>query len=77
MSAVDYAAARLASDEELDAPDSDEAELLAATDIAEAPGARAAEHGWLESDPPAEHGHEDSPESDGQLPIDGVVSTLS
>jgi hypothetical protein len=79
--AGDYAAARLASDEDLDSPDSDEAELLAATDVAVAPGARAAEHGaergWLESDPPADHGHGDSPQPDERLPIDGVVSTLS
>jgi hypothetical protein len=77
----DYAAARLASDEALDSSDSDEAELLAATDIAEAPGARAAEHGsqhgWLQSDPPAVDDHGDSPEPDERLPIDGVVSTLS
>jgi hypothetical protein len=77
----DYAAARLASDEDLDLPDSDEAELLAATDVAEAPGARAAEHGseqgWLQSDPPVDYGHGDSPQPDERLPIDGVVSTLS
>ena len=75
--AGDYAAARLASDEELDTHDSDEAELLAATDIAEAPGARAAEHGWLQSDPPAEDGRDGTPEREEPLPIDGVVSTLS
>jgi hypothetical protein len=81
MPAGDYAAARFASDEDRDSPDSDEAELLAATDVAEAPGARAteheSEHGWLESDPPADDGHGDSPEPDERLPIDGVVSTLS
>ncbi len=81
--AGEYAAARLAPDEGFDSPDSDsdsdsdEAELLAATDVAEAPGARAAEHGWLERDPPADDGRSDSPEPDEQLPIDGVVSTLS
>jgi hypothetical protein len=79
--AGDYAAARLASDEDLDSPDSDEAELLAATDVAEAPGARATEHGsqpgWLESDPPAVDDHGDLLEPDERLPIDGVVSTLS
>jgi hypothetical protein len=73
--AGDYAAARLASDEDLDTPDSDEAELLAATDVAEVPSARAAEHGWQESDPPVDDGHQ--PERDEPLPIDGVVSTLS
>jgi hypothetical protein len=79
--AGDYAAARLASEEDFDSPDSDEAELLAATDIAVAPGARAAEHGsrhgWLETDPPADDVHGNSPEPDERLPIDGVVSTLS
>jgi hypothetical protein len=73
----DYAAARLAADDDAEALDSDEAELLAATDIAEAPGARTAEHGRLESDPPADGGHGVLPEPDGTLPIDGVVSTLS
>lgn len=75
--AGDYAAARLASDEDFDSPDSDEAELLAATDVAQAPGARVAEHGWLESDTPVDDGNGDSPEPDERLPIDGVVSTLS
>jgi hypothetical protein len=73
----EYGAARLASDEVLETPDSDEAELLAATDVAVVPGARAAEHGWLERDPPGEGDHDDLPELDEQLPIDGVVSTLS
>jgi hypothetical protein len=77
----DYAAARLATDEDLDTHDSDEAELPAASDVAVAPGARAAEHGsehgWLETDPPADDGRGDSPEPDERLPIDGVVSTLS
>ena len=80
-SADDYAAARLASDEDFDSADSDEAELLAATDVAVTPGARAAEHGsehgWLETDPPTDAGHGDSPQADERLPIDGVVSTLS
>jgi hypothetical protein len=79
--AGDYAAARLASDEDFDSPDSDEAELLAATDVAVAPGARAAEHGSehgsLESDPPADDGDGNSLGPDERLPIDGVVSTLS
>jgi len=79
--AGDFTAARLASDEDLDTHDSDEAELLAATDVAVVPGARAAEHGpehgWLETDPPADDGQRESPEPDERLPIDGVVSTLS
>jgi hypothetical protein len=73
----DYAAARLASEEELDTSDSDEAELLAATDVVRRPGARATEQGSLESDPAADDGYGDPPEPDGPLPIDGVVSTFS
>ncbi|HWF31558.1 MAG TPA: hypothetical protein VG188_03260 [Solirubrobacteraceae bacterium] len=75
--AGEYAAARLAAEEDFDSPDSDEAELLAATGVAEVPRARAAEHGWLERDSPADEARGDSPEPDEQLPIDGVVSTLS
>src|ERR1700760_4548947 len=73
--AGDFTAARLASDEDLDTHDSDEAELLAATDVAVVPGARAAEHGpehgGLEPDPPAEEGQRESPDPDERLPIDG------
>jgi hypothetical protein len=73
----DYAAARVASEEELDTSDSDEADLLAATDVADRPSAGATQQAWLESDPAADDGHGDPPEPDGPLPIDGVVSTFS
>jgi hypothetical protein len=89
----EYAAARLETDDALDQDqfesdrlDSDEDELLAATDVADGPEARAGEQGWQEAGPP----NDANADVDGDagyvaapglveepLPIDGVVSTLS
>jgi hypothetical protein len=79
----DYAAARLQAGEEReqfdededDGLDTDEAELLAATDIAAGPEAREAEHGWHEQPTlPVEDRRQVL--DDESLPIDGVVSTF-
>jgi hypothetical protein len=81
--ADDYAAARLRASDEGDRLDTDEAELLAATDLAEGTRARVAEQDRQEPDLPADGDVGDAGETgyrpvlDEPLPIDGVVSTLS
>jgi hypothetical protein len=78
----DYAAARLQADDDAEFDDdeageldTDEAELLAATDIAVGPEAREAEHGWHEQSALPADGDGQALD-DGSLPIDGVVSTF-